>query len=175
VPSNKQNLKQTTLESRPRSGKQTLNFWVDVVTAIVFAAMAGSGILQKWILPPGSRGGIGLVWLGQGRHFYGDIHFWSGIAMLVLVILHVYLHWNWVLSTWRRFVGSLRSPLTWALIVIILALIFLPLIIPRQYSEAYRREHEEQEEKYEQAIPHQGVGHRGRSNASYLHQRQPRS
>ncbi|MEK6195073.1 MAG: DUF4405 domain-containing protein, partial [Deltaproteobacteria bacterium] len=50
------------------------NFWVDLLTGLAFAAMVGTGILGKWILPPGSRGGVGLVWLGQGKHFWGDIH-----------------------------------------------------------------------------------------------------
>jgi uncharacterized membrane protein len=133
-----------------RPGRTALNFWVDLLTALAFAAMVGTGILAKWILPPGSRGGVGLTWLGQGRHFWGDVHFWVAVAMLVLVIIHVWLHWSWILSLWGRLVGRLGSPATWLLVLLLAALIFLPLIIPATYSEEYRKEHELQEEHSEQ-------------------------
>ena len=136
-------------DKRP-SRRTQWNFWVDIVTGIVFAAMVGTGILEKWVLPPGSRGGAGLVWLGEGRHFYADIHFWLGIAMLALVILHVWLHWDWVLRTWAKLVGRLGSPVTWILIAVMVILIILPLLIPRQYSESYLKEHEKAEQESNQ-------------------------
>ena len=138
-------------QSKELPGKARLNFWIDWITAVAFAAMLGGGILLKWILPPGSRGGEGLIWLGQGRHFYGDIHFWAGIGMLTLVIVHVWLHWDWVVKTWRRAAGSLRSPVTWVMLVIFAALIFAPLLIPRVYSEKYKKEHDRLEEQSNQA------------------------
>jgi len=82
-------------ETKKTPAKARLNFYVDLVTAIVFSAMVGTGISLRWYLPPGSRGGEGLVWFGQGRHFYGDIHFWVAVSMLVLIIIHVWLHWSW--------------------------------------------------------------------------------
>lgn len=142
------------------SGRAKLNFWVDVVTGIVFAAMVGLGILGKWILPPGSRGGAGFVWLGQGRHFWGDIHFWLGLTLLGLIILHIWLHWGWVVRTWARLIGRLGSPLTWALIILMLALILAPLLIPRTYSQAYREQHDQQEEA-SNANPDAGGEHTG--------------
>lgn len=133
-----------------RHSRTALNFWVDLLTAIAFAAMVGTGILAKWILPPGSRGGVGLTWLGQGRHFWGDVHFWLAIALLALIIIHVWLHWGWILGIWARLVGRLGSPVTWALILLLAALMFLPLLIPAKYSQAYKEEHDRQEELSEQ-------------------------
>ena len=133
--------------SRRRTGRSALNFWVDIGTGVVFAAMVGSGVMGKWILPPGSRGGAGLIWLGQGRHFWMDIHFWVGLSMLVLVIVHIWLHWSWVTGTWGRLIGRLRSPLTWVLIVLMAALMLLPVLIPRQYSADFEAEHERLEEE----------------------------
>lgn len=130
-----------------RSGRSALNFWVDFATGVIFAAMVGSGVMGKWILPPGSRGGAGLIWLGQGRHFWMDIHFWIGISMLVLVIVHIWLHWTWVTGSWERLIGRLRSPLTWVLIAVMLALILLPVLVPRQYSATFEAEHERLEEE----------------------------
>jgi len=138
----------STAHHKP-GGKVKWNFWVDMVTVLTFSAMVGSGVLAKWILPPGSRGGEGLVWLNQGRHFWGDVHFWIGIGILALVILHIWLHWSWVVVTWKRLVGSLRSPMTWVFILLILLLVFLPLIVPRQFSQRYLEQHELQEEQVE--------------------------
>ena len=70
--------------------------------------------------------------------------------MLALVIVHIWLHWNWVLSSWKRLIGALRSPMTWVYLALFFALIFAPLIIPRQFSEEYMEEHEQQEETAEQ-------------------------
>lgn len=134
-------------EARQPGVKTRWNFWVDIVTGIVFAAMVGTGILEKWILPPGSRGGRGYLWLGEGRHFYADIHFWLGITLLALVIVHIWLHWDWVLRTWARLVGRLGSPVTWLLLLLMLVLILLPLIIPRQYSAGFEEEHDQAEQQ----------------------------
>jgi hypothetical protein len=144
----------TTTENAAKSkpSRTKLNLWVDIVTGLAFAFMVGSGILAKWILPPGSRGGTGFVWLGQGRHFWSDIHFWVGISMLALVILHIYLHWNWVVGTWGRLVGRLGSPVTLALLVPMIVFMVLPLVIPRQFSEEYLAEHEAQEEAASQHL-----------------------
>jgi len=141
------NDKAVSTESTKPSSKTRWNFWVDIVTGLVFAAMVGTGILEKWYLPPGSRGGAGLVWFGEGRHFWGDIHFWLGIAMLALVIVHIWLHWNWVLKTWAKLVGRLSSVVTWILILLMLALMILPVIVPVEYSESYLAEHERMEEE----------------------------
>ena len=95
------------------------NFWVDFASAVVLCAMLGTGVLLKWILPPGRSGGRGLVWLGEDRHFWGDVHFWLAVVMLALVVVHLVLHRSWVANCWRRFVGSVRSPATWAIRVTI--------------------------------------------------------
>lgn len=134
--------------SRGRSkgeSRSRLNFWIDLVTGFVFSMMLGTGILLKWILPPGSRGGSGFVWLGEGRHVWGDLHFYTAIAMLILVVIHVWLHFDWVIHVWKRLLGSLKSPLTWIIILLFLANIFMPLIIDREYSASYEAEHDKAE------------------------------
>lgn len=134
-------------DTRQNSATTRWNFWVDIVTGVVFAAIVGTGILEKWVLPPGSRGGSGLVWLGEGRHFWADIHFWLGISMLALVVVHIWLHWSWVLKVWAKLAGRLTSPVTWLLIILMLVLMLLPLVIPNSYSESFKAEHELLEEE----------------------------
>lgn len=90
----------------------TLNFVVDVFLLLVMLGMAASGLVIKYVLPPGSGGGHGgdagsgkALW-GLGRHDWGDLHFWLAVALVVLVLIHVALHWAWVCVTTRRLVSG---------------------------------------------------------------------
>lgn len=126
------------------------NFWLDIATAVVFAALVGNGILLKWIVPPGIRGGRGLTWLGESRHFWGDVHFWLAAVFLGLVGLHLALHWSWIRACWKRNLGIWRSVRTWAVIVPVAVLLALPLVVPasgRDGSHEFRQ--------------HRGQGYRG--------------
>lgn len=111
--------------------RRSLNFWVDLITALQFSALLGSGILMKYILPPGTCDAPVLkTWLGHARHWWGDIHWWIAVSLIVTIVLHVYLHWKWVTSVWGRLLGSLKSPRTWAASAAMAGLIALPLLIP---------------------------------------------
>jgi len=79
--------------------KNTLNFIVDVLLLLAMLTMAGTGLLLYFVLPPGSRGGAGLALWNLDRHEWGDVHFWSAMALLGLLTLHVVLHWDWVCLT----------------------------------------------------------------------------
>ena len=118
-------------DGTPRRLTSRTNCWLDLLTAFAFAAMAGTGVLQRWVLPRGSSKAR-LTWLGFGRHDWANIHFWLSTLILALIILHLALHWSWIRACWRRFLGLLCSPLTW---VVLLALVVLPLVIPPRTAE----------------------------------------
>ncbi len=61
----------------------------------LLCGMGGQGFLLAYRLPPGSRGGHGLSALGMSRHEWGDVHQWVSIAFLILVLVHMALHWRW--------------------------------------------------------------------------------
>ena len=81
--------------------KNTLNFAVDVLTLLAILLMVGTGLVMKFTLPPGS-GGRGLILSGLGRHDWGDVHFWASVALGVLLVLHVALHWAYVKTNLKR-------------------------------------------------------------------------
>jgi hypothetical protein len=81
--------------------KNTLNFIVDAVTLLAILGMTGTGLILKFSLPPGS-GGRGLTLWGLGRHDFGTVHFWIAAALGALLIVHLVLHWSWVVGTIRR-------------------------------------------------------------------------
>ena len=89
--------------------KNTLNFIVDLLTLLAIFTMIGTGLIMYLTLPPGS-GSRGLILWGLGRHDWGDVHFWSSVALGALLILHVALHWSWVCGTIRRLLHGPSSP-----------------------------------------------------------------
>lgn len=85
--------------AQPRPARPSgRSFWPRVLNAalwLVFCAMTGTGLLLAFRLPPGSRGGRGLSALGLTRHDWGDIHTWLSCAFILLIVVHLILHWRW--------------------------------------------------------------------------------
>jgi len=74
--------------------RNTLNFVIDTAAAMVMSGLIATGLVIRFVLPPGS-GSRRELW-GLGRHDWGDIHFQMAVAVGAVVILHVALHWQWV-------------------------------------------------------------------------------
>ena len=74
--------------------RNTLNFLIDAVTAAIMLGMIATGLIIRFVLPPGSGSARGLWALN--RHEWGDVHFWLAVAAGVTVLLHLALHWQWV-------------------------------------------------------------------------------
>jgi hypothetical protein len=89
--------------------RNTVNFIIDFVSLVVLAALAATGLIIKFVLPPGTGGRGRLLHSGAGRehvktllsmsrHQWGDIHFYLSVVFVVLIIVHVVLHWAWIKS-----------------------------------------------------------------------------
>ncbi len=87
--------------------RSTINFIVDLIGFIALLALAFTGSIIKFILPPGS-GGLGRElhggqgrehireFISMGRHDWGDIHFFISVLFVILMIVHIVLHWTWI-------------------------------------------------------------------------------
>jgi len=80
--------------------RNTLNYLVDLVTFLVMWGLLTTGLLIKYVLPPGT--GHRLAVSGMNRHDWGEVHFWLAVSVCALAIVHVWLHWQWVCATTRR-------------------------------------------------------------------------
>jgi len=89
--------------------RSTLNFIVDALTLLAIFVMVATGLIIRFILPPGTGGGHGegglLLW-GLGRHDWGDVHFWTSMVLVALLVVHVALHWSWVCMMMQRLLGG---------------------------------------------------------------------
>jgi hypothetical protein len=76
---------------------------VDFLLWISICLMLATGFIVRYRLPPGSRGGSGLSIWNWTRHSWGDIHTWTAYTVCFLVIIHLILHWQWLMrSAWPK-------------------------------------------------------------------------
>ena len=88
--------------------RTTLDFIVDAIAFVDLLCLAATGIVMKYVLPHGARGGYGRGFrggrgpgevselLGLGRPDWGDIHFVLSVLFFFLMLVHLVLHWNWI-------------------------------------------------------------------------------
>ena len=79
--------------------RTTINFIIDAVGFVGFVFLTTTGVLVRYVLPPGS-GRRAVLW-GMNRHEWGDLHFWIALAFLCVLGLHLFLHWRWIVHMVR--------------------------------------------------------------------------
>jgi len=99
--------------------RATINFILDVISFVDLLCLAVTGFIMKYILPPGSggygrgfRGGRGELvdeqirdlW-SMTRHEWGDIHFYLAALFVILMVVHIILHWTWIKSYFKSLLG----------------------------------------------------------------------
>lgn len=88
-----------------------MNFYLDVLLFLNFLAITLTGAVLKWGVPRG-RDEEKFFW-GVHRHDWQDWHFRLAVLVAVNVILHLVLHWNWIVCQVRtRFFGGTPPPRT---------------------------------------------------------------
>jgi hypothetical protein len=136
------------------------NILIDVLSYIGFVLLLGTGLILEYILPHGSgslaargtgRGAgerlVTTLW-GMTREEWGEVHFWIAAATLVVLSLHLVLHWKWivcVLSGKERPAGvsGQRALLGLSALLGTVALLVLPFLTPTE--EATRDQLRQQE------------------------------
>jgi hypothetical protein len=104
--------------------RSTVNFVIDLLAFLVLLGLGFTGFIMKYVLPPGSggrygrgfQGGRGLAESAEqirqfwslGRHDWRDIHFYLAIAFIILVIIHIVLHWTWITCYVKSLFSSSR-------------------------------------------------------------------
>lgn len=76
--------------------RNKLNLIIDLFAFIAFLVVAKTGLIIFFFLPSGVRQGRYQEFFGITKATYSNIHDWAGIIMIVLVIIHVVLHWRWI-------------------------------------------------------------------------------
>jgi hypothetical protein len=90
------------------SRKARINFALDAIIAVAFLLSAVSGIIL-YLVPGGYQGGrnpyYGREVLGIGHHTWSDWHTWGSFVMIAGVLLHLALHWRWIVCMVKNTLG----------------------------------------------------------------------
>jgi hypothetical protein len=106
------------------------NIWkkaIDLALYLVACVTAGTGLLLAYRLPHGPGNAGRVIFLGYGRHEWGDIHTWLAYFGIFLVVVHLALNWQWLMKVaaskhiWRLAAGILSG------LLIVIAFLFLPV------------------------------------------------
>jgi hypothetical protein len=126
--------------------KAVINIVVNACSFLGFICLVSTGLLLKFVLPPGSgrvetlaRGGrekaIDLC-LGLTRHQWGEIHFYISLGFLTLLATHLVLHWPWIRAvawgTAQRPLPLRRRMITVGVVLLALAALSTPWVLPKE-------------------------------------------
>lgn len=86
------------------------NYILFVIMFLLALTQAVSGFVLWLALPSGSHGyqggrGVELAestFLSWSRHNWIDLHDWTAVALLVMLITHLILHWKWLVYMTRK-------------------------------------------------------------------------
>lgn len=109
---------------------------IDIAAFVSFIFVVSTGVLMRYVLPTGS--GHRLEILGLDRHEWGDIHFYITFIFLIILSIHLILHWKFILHVLHKGVKSsdiYRLSLGLVALIAVLALAAAPFIAPKEYSE----------------------------------------
>lgn len=76
--------------------KSKINYFVDILALISFLITGITGLIIFFFLPGGIRQGGYQEFLGITKVTFVQFHNYSGILMVVLVLIHFILHWDWI-------------------------------------------------------------------------------
>lgn len=113
--------------------RSRLNVAVDAIAFAGFVFLTASGVVMRFLLPPGSGHRMG-IW-GLNRHDWGSLHYWTAVVLLSVLSVHVLLHWKWIVSSVRderHELSGARLALGLIGLLAILALAAAPLLSPVQ-------------------------------------------
>jgi hypothetical protein len=104
----------STIRQTRTLGKGLLKKVIDLILYVLFCAMVGTGMLLSYRLPHGD-GSSRTLFLGFGRHEWGEIHTWIGLSSVGLLVVHLFLNWQWLVKVaaskhiWRLVAGILTG------------------------------------------------------------------
>ena len=94
--------------------KTRLNYALDALIALAFLLSALSGLVFLVAGSGGYQGGQNAGFrteiLGISRWVWSDVHTWVSVIMIAGVMLHVALHWNWIVCITKRLVVDMQKP-----------------------------------------------------------------
>jgi hypothetical protein len=88
-----------------------LNYLLDMVIGLAFALSGATGIAFLLMGSGGYQGGrnpdFKTALLGLSRGTWDDLHTWTSLVMIAGVLVHLVLHWRWIVCVTKKMLPSL--------------------------------------------------------------------
>ena len=85
-------------------GKAKINYFIDILMLIFFTINSITGLIIFFFLPTGVKRGAYQEFLGIIKQNWSNLHNWSGLLLLLLIAIHLILHWKWIISMTKSLV-----------------------------------------------------------------------
>jgi len=83
------------------SNKKAVKLWVvNVVSFVLFLFLSITGLTNWLLLPRGYETRVrSLISL---RHFLRDIHEWAALGFIIIITIHLVMHWPYIKSNLKK-------------------------------------------------------------------------
>jgi len=147
-----------------------LNLSIDIIMLLLLMPMAGIGLMIKYVLLPGTErnerygSDVDLEFMGLTRHEWGFVHLIISIVFLVLLLIHIILHWKMIVCVFRRMVPNKMTRILSATLITGagVLLIAFPLFVK---PEIVTRESLHLNRKFKQEVAPEEVQNKGTNDS----------
>lgn len=132
--------------------RSTLNLSIDIILFLLLMPMAGIGLMIKYVLLPGTErnerygSDVDLEFLSLTRHEWGSVHLIISIVFLVLLLIHIILHWKMIVCIFGRMVPNKQLRVLSAtlftgvgILLVAFPLLIKPELVPRESLHLNRK------------------------------------
>lgn len=91
-----------------RLSRTIVNLLLDVVLMLILLFLVGSACVVRFVFPPGTAAKGWKLW-GMDYDAWANVEFITLCVILLAVLVHVMLHWNWVCSVIAARVFQLKG------------------------------------------------------------------
>ncbi len=98
---------------------------------IDISSIAALGLLLGFVIPRGNAFQSDKYFLGLHRHQWGDIHLYLSLFLLVLLVIHIWFNWTWIVQSAERYFGSRRKNFLWVLSCAWIIVLFIGWVVVR--------------------------------------------
>ena len=109
------------------------NIFIDLAMFIAMVVTSLSGIVIRIIAPLRRTLTEGPIhdmasWFFKvwNRRTWGNIHLWAGVAVLLLLVVHLVCHWSVIDGFFKKYIGNAVA--RWTLYVVLMALLLLSVV-----------------------------------------------
>ena len=81
--------------------KKDLLWYVGSAMFVLFSVLGLTGLTNWLLIPRGSELEPGFSL--SLRHFFRDVHEWMGLFFIILVLVHLWLHKDYIVNNWKTY------------------------------------------------------------------------